>query len=325
MKRLFQLLPLGDVRRLGVGLVLALLAVVAEVLQPLLQRGDFTGLVGQLGLLEGVEKFPDGGDAVFHLAGGRGKFLLLQRDHAPGPREHQQELRAELLQRPGQFVGLGKLVHEVEHLQVPLRVAHDRIVVTKLVEADVAVVILDGLLLEPRAVFAAQDELLVAAVVFGTVLFQLADEMVEKGFVAKRAFAVRPALRVHLKHAQVEAELDFLDSVLRFEPSDEHLAGLVFPRVQQARDVVLHRGEYGGDTARRQLRGETYSRLLRGRRIHGETQFAQALDLVGQRAAADGKGFGRLRAVVVVTLQGLKNRIALDLLKTLRIGRNRRG
>jgi len=57
LEGLLQPLPLGKLLGwFGLGLVFALLAVVAEVFQPLLQRGDLARLVGQFRAFEGDVK-----------------------------------------------------------------------------------------------------------------------------------------------------------------------------------------------------------------------------------------------------------------------------
>ena len=51
--------------------------------------------------------------------------------------------------------------------------------------------------------------------------------------MAHRAFAVRPALGVHLQDAEIDTQLDFLDAILSYEFPDHHLPGTILPLIEQ--------------------------------------------------------------------------------------------
>ena len=109
-------------------------------------------------------------------------------------------------------------------------------------------VILQGFELEPGAIFRLQLEPLVAAVVGRDVLVQPRAVILKQGRMAVGPLAVRPALRVHLQQAQIDAKLDFLAPVLGFEPAHNHLARLVVPLVQEMRYIEIHGPNMAVDT-----------------------------------------------------------------------------
>ena len=65
--------------------------------------------------------------------------------------------------------------------------------------------------------------------------------------MAKRPFAIRPPLGIHLQKTQVHPELDFFFSVLGFKFADDHLPWLVFPMVKKARYIEVHEANMDGD------------------------------------------------------------------------------
>jgi hypothetical protein len=56
----------------------------------------------------------------------------------------------------------------------------------------------------------------------------------------KRLLAIGPAFRIHLQEAEINTQLNLLSAILGLEPPDDHLARLVFPILQQSRNVEVH-------------------------------------------------------------------------------------
>ena len=106
-------------------------------------------------------------------------------------------------------------------------------------------VILNGLLLEFRAIFGFESEAVVARSMGAAILLQPGFVVLEQRFVAEGSFAVRPARGIHLKQAEVHAQLNLLGAVFGFELSDGDLTRLVIPLLQEVRDVEIHAPQYG--------------------------------------------------------------------------------
>jgi nicotinate-nucleotide pyrophosphorylase (carboxylating) len=122
-----------------------------------------------------------------------------------------------------------------------MRVANDTFVIFQFEQANVPVVILQRLQLEFGDVLGAQGETVVAAFLFH-VLFETRFLVFKKRRVPQRAFAVGPALGVHLEQAQIDAQLHFLMPVASCETAHHNLAGLIIPILEELRDVEIHRG-----------------------------------------------------------------------------------
>ena len=116
----------------------------------------------------------------------------------------------------------------------------DAVKVFQLEKTDVTVMVLDGFLLEFAAVIGGQPERFVIAGVLAAEPFQQLLEVFEKGFVAEGPFAIRPPFGVHLQQSQVHPKLDFVLAVLAAELSDDNLARLIIPLIQQGGDVITH-------------------------------------------------------------------------------------
>jgi hypothetical protein len=162
-----------------------------------------------------------GGVIVVRLDGSAG--------HGAGADE--DELRPELQERPGDVLALGVFLDEIKDGDVAVGVLDDAGEILQLQEAVVAVVVLEGLELELGAILGLEMEL--AGGVGGEVLEELGLVIIIDGRMAERAFAIGPALGVHLEDAEIDAELDFLDAVLARKFPDNHLAGLVIPLLEE--------------------------------------------------------------------------------------------
>src|SRR5580658_10118338 len=70
--------------------------------------------------------------------------------------------------------------------------------------------------------------------------FQQLLVVFQKGFMAEGPFAIRPPFGIHLQQSQVHPELDFVLAVLAAELSDDNLAWLVIPLIQQGGNIETH-------------------------------------------------------------------------------------
>jgi hypothetical protein len=113
--------------------------------------------------------------------------------------------------------------------------------------------VLDGFLLEFAAVIGGQPERFVIAGVLAAEPFQQLLEVFEKGFVAEGPFAIRPPFGVHLQQSQVHPKLDFVLAVLAAELSDDNLARLIIPLIQQGGNIETHTQNM--DARSRQVKG----------------------------------------------------------------------
>ena len=134
------------------------------------------------------------------------------------------------------------LLDKIEHLEVPFRVAQHRVELLQLEQADVTVMILQGLLLEPSAILRREPETLFIPAPFRLKSLHLRLVIIQEGFAPVGMLAVGAALGVHLQHPQVHAKLNFLHTVPGLKSPDHKLAGLVIPLVQNRRNVEAHAG-----------------------------------------------------------------------------------
>lgn len=59
--------------------------------------------------------------------------------------------------------------------------------------------------------------------------------------MAKGLLAIGAAEGVHLEEAQIDAELDFFLPVFALKFPNDNLPGLVIPRLEQMRNIEIHR------------------------------------------------------------------------------------
>ena len=212
----------------------------ADFLEPTFQGLHFAAHLGYLG--EGVLTLesPDVFQPLLDLADGHFIVIGIERLRCPGASEHHQELRAKLVQRPGQFLAFGVFADEVKHRQVTLGIPYHRGVIFEVQQADVAMMVLQGFELELGAIFGLELETFVAAIMGRDVLEQPCAVVTKEASMSERPLAIGAAFRVHLEQAQIQAKLDLLAPVLGLEPAGDHLAGLVLPLVQEIRYIEIH-------------------------------------------------------------------------------------
>lgn len=194
----------------------------------------------EVGALDFVEEGAEVVDALFDDGGGSVVVGAFEGEGGAGADVHHEELGPELEDGPGHLGGFGVFLDEIEDFEVALGVAEDAGEILELEEADVAVVELDGFLLELGTILGIEMEAVFFAFVLVAVFLEAGLEVFEEGFVAEGGFAIGPAEGVHLEEAEVDAELDFFLSVLPLEPPDDNLPCLVLPGIQHIGDVERH-------------------------------------------------------------------------------------
>src|SRR6185437_11365265 len=107
-------------------------------------------------------------------------------------------------------------------------------------EADIAVMILQGLKLELRAILGGEPEAIVAAFIGRQMLVQPGLVVIEERIMAEGTLAIGPAFGVHLQQAEIDTQLDFFLAVLALEFPDNNLSGFVRPVLEQWRNVEVH-------------------------------------------------------------------------------------
>src|SRR5438105_10147861 len=168
--------------------------------------GAFRGQFGKVGFLEklgnGIAPALDFNDRFW-------KFTLPEKNRRLGSRVHHQHVRPKLLEGPGELVSLGVSIDKIEELQVALSIADDAVEIVNLKQTQIAVVILNPFLLELGALFRGERVILTAGL-----RARGAELMIrEKGFATVRPHTVGPAAQFHLKHAEINPELQFLAAI----------------------------------------------------------------------------------------------------------------
>ena len=135
---------------------------------------------------------------------------------------------------------------EVEDGEVAFGVAYDAGMIFQLQQADVAMMILQGLELEPGTIFGFQLKTFVAAVVSGNVLVKPRAVIIKERGMAEGSLAIRPPIRIHLQQAQIHSKLDLFLAVPGSEFPDDNLSRLVFPLGQEIRYVKIHAANMAG-------------------------------------------------------------------------------
>jgi len=134
---------------------------------------------------------------------------------------------------------LGVLAAQVEHPQVPLRVANDDAVLLQHEGREIAVVVHDPLGPQQLAGTLVQLETFFVSVALD-VLLELLLVVDEQAFLPMGAPPVGASGRLHLQNPQVQAQLDLIATVVPPDPPGHHVPRLVGPLVQDAADVQAH-------------------------------------------------------------------------------------
>ena len=127
-------------------------------------------------------------------------------------------------------------IDKAEEIEIALGIADDTGVVAELKQTDVAVIILNALLLQLRA--SLRRELLVIAGSFrklGAILM-----IAKQRFATVGAQAVGPARHLHLQHAEIDAQLQFVATIEAGHFSHFDHARLVRPVFQNGVEIQAH-------------------------------------------------------------------------------------
>ena len=183
-----------------------------------------------------LEKLYDGVAALLNFVHGVGKFSLMKQERSFGTRVHHQHVGPELLKIPHDFLALRMFIDKAKEIQIALGIADDTSVVAQLKQTDIAVIILNSLLLQLRAFLGRQ--LIIIAGSFrqlGAIL------VITKQRVATvRAQAVGAARHLHLQHAEVDAQLQLVAAIEAAHFPDLNHARFVRPVFQNSVEIQTH-------------------------------------------------------------------------------------
>src|SRR5207253_7141247 len=179
----------------------------------------------KLGEIRLLEKLYDGVAALLNLAHGVSKFSFMEQERSFRTRIHHQHVGPELLKIPNDFLALRMFIDKAEEIEIALGIADDTSVVTQLKQTDIAVIILNALLLQLRAFLGA--ELIIIA---GSFRQLSAILVITKQRVATvGAQAVGATGHLHLQDAEIDAQLQFFAAIeARHFPDLDH-ARFVWP------------------------------------------------------------------------------------------------
>src|SRR5205085_2523260 len=128
----------------------------AHLLEPFFQKCDLAAFSRKLREIRLLEKLYDGVAALLNFVHGIGKFSLMKQERSFGTRVHHQHVGPELLKIPHDFLALRMFVDKAKEIQIALGIADDTSVVAQLKQTDIAVIILNSLLLQLRAFLGRQ-------------------------------------------------------------------------------------------------------------------------------------------------------------------------
>lgn len=223
----FQPFPMGE-RQVG-----------AQLLQPGFEHSHFAGLLGVVGVIGVAEQVPDRFDTCFDGPDGASWIIGLEGEGALGSSPHEQDLRFEDSQTGRDVRGIRVFLDQVEDFEVSFGITQHGRVIAELKEADVPVVVLQGLLLEALAILRFELKSGVIAVL-SDVLAQPRLIEVHPGVVAHGTFAIGPAFGLHLEDTKIDSKLEFLAPIASLETTYSQFTGLIIPLAQEIRQVVTH-------------------------------------------------------------------------------------
>src|SRR6267143_815634 len=208
----------------------------ADFIEPFFQEMDLGTFRGQLGEVRFLKELgnrvapaPDLGDRFR-------KFSLPEENGSLGPGVHHQDVGTKLLERPGKLVALSVSIDKIEELEIALGVADDAVEIVDLKQTQIAVIILDALLLKLGALFRSELVILAAGLRAGSAKLMISKER----FATVRASAVGPAGQFHLEHAEIKPELQFLAAIQSKDLAHFDGAVLVRPILQNGVQIQAH-------------------------------------------------------------------------------------
>jgi len=213
-----------------------------NVLEPMLKGLDFGTLLEQVraGIL--LVEFLDFFDAVFNFINRSGKVVLPEAQSRFRAGLHHEDLWTKLLERPDQFIDVGISFDKIEDVQIAFGIADDTLVVLELQQANVAVMILERFELYLGYLLGSKRKPAFVVIMRSFVLIEPTDVMFEERSGAERTLSIGTPLSIHLQKTEVDAQLDFLLTVFTHEFPHHNLAGMVFPFIQDVRNIKIHRG-----------------------------------------------------------------------------------
>ena len=204
--------------------------------EPFFQKRDFAAFRRKLREIRFLEKLYDGVAPPLNFAHGVGKFSFMEQERSFRPCVHHQHVGPELLKIPNDFLALRMFIDKAEKIEITLRIADNTGVIAQLKQTDVAMIILNSLLLQLRAVLGA--ELIIIARSFrqlGAIL------VIAKQRVATvRAQAVGTARHLHLQHPEIDAQLQFVAAIEAGHFPDFDHARFVRPVFQNGVEIQTH-------------------------------------------------------------------------------------
>ena len=213
----------------------------AEFLNPTFEGMKFAAGLDEIGTAMLAVEIANFFEAAFDVGDGSFEIAGIDFFRAECADAHHQELRTKLLERPGELGMFGVTFDEIENFHVALGIAQNGVVFFQLKKADIAMMILDGFLLQLGAVLGREMKALFGIVMVHAPFLDAGFEMFDQGFVAEGLFSIRTAHCVHLEEPEIDAELDFFLAVFALKLANHDLPGLVIPRVEQIRNVEIHR------------------------------------------------------------------------------------
>jgi hypothetical protein len=202
----------------------------ADFIEPFLQEMDLGAFPRELGKIRFLKEFDDRITPAPNLNDRFRKSPLREKNGSFGAGVHHQDVGTKLLERPGKLVALSVGIDKIEELEITLGVADDAVEIVDLKQTQIAMIILDALLLELGALFGSELAIFVARSGTGSAKLMISEER----FTAVRPHPVGPAGQFHLQDAEIDPELQFLAAVQSKDLA--HFDGAVLMR------PILHNG-----------------------------------------------------------------------------------
>jgi hypothetical protein len=132
------------------------------------------------------------------------------------------------LEAQGEIIAISVLVDESEKVEIALRIAHHAFEIVDLKETQITVIILDAFLLKLRALLWCQLVRLAFALGSCRPLLMIFQER----FAIVGTSAIRAAEHLHLQHAKIDSQLQFLASIQTRDLAHFDIAVLMRPIFQ---------------------------------------------------------------------------------------------
>src|SRR5205823_7972721 len=134
---------------------------------------------------------------------------LSKKNGGFGTRIHHEHIRPELLQAPRKILAISVLVNESKKIEIPLSIAHHAFEIIDLKQTQIAVVILDTLLLQFRTLFRRQFVSVAFVVSAACALLMIFQERL----AIVGTPAIGTAYHFHLQNSQIHTQLQFFATI----------------------------------------------------------------------------------------------------------------